>query len=143
MAIFRQLHWTACVEREKQVNIRAIFTAVTVKLPCSALSFETASFVSSFMLCIAALETTPVAVTVCPTCSARVTLSLLTSQVLPSLALRTNSLGLSPCDRQPVTSLTSFFESPASADILAARMKHSKTSLLIGSSFGTFDNELL
>src|SRR5712691_709961 len=60
------------------------------------------SFVSSFKLCAVGFETTPVAVTVCPTCSANDTLLLFTSQVLPSSAVSLNSLALSPCARHPV-----------------------------------------
>src|SRR5216683_8369284 len=60
------------------------------------------SFVSSFMLCAVGFETTPVAVTVWPTCFANDTLLLRTSQVLPSSAVRLKSLALSPCDRHPV-----------------------------------------
>src|SRR5262249_49585743 len=39
-----------------------ICTAVTVRLPCSALFLFTVVFASSFMLCIVELETTPVMV---------------------------------------------------------------------------------
>src|ERR1700686_3441187 len=84
-----------------------ICTSVTFRCPCSVLSFFApvswaTSLASSFMLCAIAFWTTPVAVTVCPTCSANDTLLLRTSHVLPSFALRLNSLALSPCDKHPV-----------------------------------------
>ena len=54
------------------------------------------------MLCIATFETTPLTVTVCPTCSARATWSLFRFQVLPSLPFNTNSFALSPLAKQPL-----------------------------------------
>src|ERR1700730_19245675 len=85
-----------------------------------------ASLASSFMLSIFAFDTTPVAVTVGPTCPARGTRLLRTSQVLPSFPVSRNSCALSPFDRQPVTSLTSLFDF-ASAEVLkATKIRHNR-----------------
>src|ERR1039457_3544061 len=90
-----------------------IRTSVTFRCPCSELFFFmplsfAASFASSFMLCILALETTPLASMVWPTCFARSTALLArTSQVLPSLEVKRNSLELSPLLRHPMMLLTS------------------------------------
>src|SRR5260370_39763571 len=95
------------------------------------------SLASSFMLCAVTFEPTPVAVTVCPTCSASDTLLLRTSQVLPSFAVSLNSLTLSPCVKHPVIVRVSDFplvsdESPAITHIDAVhpRTRHKTRSLL-------------
>src|SRR5690348_7958510 len=95
------------------------------------------SFVSSFMLCAVALETTPVAVILCPTWSANDTVLLRTSHVLPLSALRLNSFALSPCERHPVIVRVSDFpladESCAMPHIDAVhiRTKHKSKLLML------------
>src|SRR5215475_8089170 len=91
------------------------------------------SFASSFTLCAVAFETTPVTVTLCPTCSARDTLLLFTSQVLPSSAFRLNSFALSPCERQPVMLRVSdlpLSEALAQTETAHARTRHRNRFLI-------------
>src|SRR5216683_4971758 len=119
-----------------------ICTSVTFKCPCSALFFFmpvswAMSLASSFMLCAVTFETTPVAVTVCPTCSASDTLLLRTSQVLPSFAVNLNSFALSPCVKHPVMVRVSDFpllsdESSAitHTDAVHARTRHKSRYLI-------------
>ena len=87
------------------------------------------SLVSSFMLCAFACETTPVTVTLCPTCSASDTLLLRTSHVLPSSAVRLNSFALSPCAKHPVMLFVSDFPfaSDESSDIAHTDAVHAST----------------
>src|ERR1700730_3732781 len=81
------------------------------------LSFA-ASFASSFMLCIVAFET------------ARGTLLLRTSQVLPSFPVSRNSFALSPFDKQPVTSRTSALSFP-NPNVQNARITHKSHLIFI------------
>src|SRR5215469_1894719 len=74
---------------------------------------EAASLASSLRLCAVELRTTPVAAMVCPTCSPSDTLSLRTSQVLPSLAVSRYSLEFpASCSllKQPVMVRVSDFD---------------------------------
>ena len=66
---------------------------------------------SYFAPCRAALSTLPVRVTIWPTCSANLTASLLTSQVLPSFAVSLYSL-LPSLDKQPVTTRQTASDNP-------------------------------
>src|SRR3974390_1334712 len=98
-------------------DLLTILTEVTSRLPCSSLVFfmpalAAAFLVSSFILFMVELETLPLTVMVWPTCSASATLSLLMSQVLPSLPLRTYLSGLLPSARQPVMVRTSALDFP-------------------------------
>src|SRR5581483_11126113 len=68
-------------------------------MPCSFIS----SFTSSFIPCAVAFDTTPTILTLCPTCSSSLTLSLLSSQVPPPFAAKLYSLASSPSWRQPVS----------------------------------------
>src|SRR6266853_1818853 len=82
----------AYTRQSEQLSL-TIFAFVTVMWPCSVEFLPTpcsfaSPFTSSFAPCIAALETTPVTVIVCPTCGASLTASLLTSHVPPSLVVK-------------------------------------------------------
>jgi hypothetical protein len=61
-----------------------------------AVLFHLLSFVSSFIPCAVAFDTTPTILTVGPTCSSSLTLSLLISQLPPSFAVKLYSLASSP-----------------------------------------------
>src|SRR5262249_42278346 len=105
------------------------------------------SFVSSFMLCAVAWDTSPVTVTLWPTCAASDTVLLFTSHELPSSAFRLNSLELSPCDRHPVTVRVSDFplsESLAIAhtNTVHTRSRHKNTLFIVPPSFPTDRTEI-
>src|SRR5256885_9267836 len=61
----------------------SIFNFVTAIRPCSLAFLSKVSFTSSLAPWRPAFSTAPVSVTVCPTCAANFTASLLTSKVLP------------------------------------------------------------
>src|ERR1700730_10351936 len=116
-------------------------TSVTFRCPCSVLFFFmplscAASFASSFMLCILAFVTTPLASIVWPTWRARLTELLpCTSQVLPSVPVNKYSLALSPLLRHPVMLLTSPLDlasvscAKAHADVRPAKTTHNSNRL--------------